>query len=249
MTGRKPDGYPVPGRLVERVLVKRNNPTMLDVYGHWWVEVDGDESYGWWPAVRPVGLRRGLRGVAGVLNGVGATDGGSPRRDPHHGELADHIFHPAALDDRSDGRIVDAVRAFAAAFRGEWRWSTRPTVNCRSFQLDLLAAAGLAEPPGYLHTRGLGCPFLAPIRRARTSTRAETASSHDPSVGAGAGRLVGDVDLRAGTKGDAVETHRLHELVDDLVGPPRDHRGDDARLEVVPQHDAVRPLERALDRR
>ncbi len=166
MTGPTPQALPVPGRLVERVLVKRNNPTMLDVYGHWWVEVDGDESYGWWPAVRSVGLRRGLRGVPGVLNGVGATDGGGPTRDPHHGELADHIFHPAALDDRSDEHIVDTVRAFAAGFRGGWRWSTRPTVNCRSFQLDLLTAAGLTEPPGYVHTRGVGCPFLAPIRRA-----------------------------------------------------------------------------------
>lgn len=166
MTSPAPDLRPGPGRLVERVLVKRNNPSVLDVYGHWWVEVDGDESYGWWPAVRAVGLRRGLRGVPGVLNGVGATDGGGPTRDPHHGELADHIFHPSALDDRSDEDVVDAVRTFAVAFQGGWRWSTRATVNCRSFQLDLLTAAGLTEPPGYLHTRGVGCPFLAPIRRA-----------------------------------------------------------------------------------
>lgn len=44
MTSPAPCPRHGPGRLVERVLVKRNNPTMLDVYGHWWVEVDDDGS-------------------------------------------------------------------------------------------------------------------------------------------------------------------------------------------------------------
>ncbi len=150
---------------MERVVVKRNNPRLFDVYGHWWIEIDGEESYGWWPSIRPVGIVRGLRGVRGVLNGQGANPDATATRDPHHGELADHVFHPVRTHTCSDEAVVRDLRRFATTFNGEWRWSTRPTVNCRSFQLDLLAAAGLTEPAGYEHTRGDGCPFLAPIRR------------------------------------------------------------------------------------
>lgn len=150
-----------------RVVVKRNNPTLLDVYGHWWVEIDEVESYGWWPAVRPVPVAKAIRGVPGALNGVGGPHGGSPTIDPRHGELADHAFHPATRGDRSDDQIVAAIRRFAATFDGGWRWSIRPTVNCRSFQADLLTAAGLVVPDGYAHSAGAGCPFLATPRRWR----------------------------------------------------------------------------------
>lgn len=153
------------GRLVERVVVKRNNPRLIDVYGHWWIEMDGVESYGWWPTVRPVSLRAAVGGVPGVLNGIGGPDGGTWSVDPRHGELADHAFHPAAADRRTDDEVVDAARRFASDFTGGWRYSLRPTVNCRSFQTDLLAAAGLEVPAGYRHTGGVGCPFLAPLRR------------------------------------------------------------------------------------
>jgi len=149
------------------MVVKRNNPSLLDVYGHWWVEIDGVESYGWWPAARPLSIPKALRGVAGVLNGMGGPGGGRPTVDPRHGELADHAFHPVTCAGRTDGEIVAAVRAFATAYTGGWRWSTKPTVNCRSFQGDLLAAAGLVVPDGYGHTAAAGCPFLAPPRRWR----------------------------------------------------------------------------------
>ncbi len=159
-------------RTVERVVVKRNNPTFLDVYGHWWVEIDEVESYGWWPAVRPVPVASAIRGVPGVLNGLGALDGGSPTVDPRHGELADHAFHPVVVDDRSDSHIVAAIRRFGVTFDGGWRWSIRPTVNCRSFQADLLATAGLVVPHGYAHSAGAGCPFLASPRRWRAQVLA-----------------------------------------------------------------------------
>lgn len=152
-------------RLVALVVVKRNNPTLTDAYGHWWVEVDGVESYGWWPSVRSVSLLNALRGVPGVLNQVGGPGDGTPTVDPRHGELADHAFHPVTESDETDEKIVDAIHRFATAFAGEWRWSTGPAVNCRSFQVDLLAAAGLAVPDGYKHSAGAGCPFLAPPRR------------------------------------------------------------------------------------
>ena len=34
-------------RVVEFVTVKRNAPLAGRSYGHWWVELDGVESYGW----------------------------------------------------------------------------------------------------------------------------------------------------------------------------------------------------------
>ena len=154
-------------RRVTRVVVKRNNPRLVDPYGHWWIEIDGVESYGWWPAVHPVSIASALRGVPGVLNGVGGPAGGSPTVDPRHSERADHGFHPTAIGGCADEEVITALRRFAATFEGGWRWSFRPTVNCRSFQADLLAAAGLAVPDGYGHTGGAGCPFLAPLRRWR----------------------------------------------------------------------------------
>ena len=154
-------------RTVARVVVKRNNPRLLDAYGHWWVEIDEVESYGWWPALRPVPVAKAIRGLPGVLNGVGGPNGGTPTADPRHGELADHAFHPVTWGDRSDDQIIAAMRSFAATFDGGWRWSIRPTVNCRSFQADLLTAAGLVVPDGYAHSAGAGCPFLAPPRRWR----------------------------------------------------------------------------------
>ncbi len=151
-------------RVLEFVTVKRNVPLTGRSYGHWWLELDEDESYGWWPA-RPVGLVGLLRGTGGVLNGLGVADGGSPSRDPNHGLLADYEFHPVLLADRADRGVRAALRAFARDFKGGWRWSTRPTMNCRLFQLALMDAADLVDGTGNYRTRGAGCPALAPIRR------------------------------------------------------------------------------------
>lgn len=152
-------------RCVRVIMVKRTNPRWLDWYGHWWVELGDDESYGWWPDRRPVGLFAAVKGVPGRLNGVGVCPGGAPTRDPRHGELADHAFYPDATDDRSDEDVVAAIRAFAGAYQGEWRWSRRGHGgNCRTFQHKLLSAAGLSVPAGYRHTQG-GCPFLGLARR------------------------------------------------------------------------------------
>ncbi len=129
------------------------------------------------PATRPISIPRALRGVAGVLNG-GGPGGGSHTVDPRHGELADHAFHPVSRAGRTDEEIIAAIRSFATTYTGRWRWSTKPTVNCRSFQADLLAAAGLAVPDGYAHTAGAGCPFLARPRRWRRQI-ARRRADHD----------------------------------------------------------------------
>src|SRR5215211_1052478 len=56
-------------RALRFITVKRINPRVGDTFGHWWIEMDGVESYGWWPARRPVGLRIFLFGTKGTLNG------------------------------------------------------------------------------------------------------------------------------------------------------------------------------------
>lgn len=151
------------------VVVKRRSPRLRDGYGHWWVELDGVESYGWWPSPCPVRLPGLLRGTGGVLNG---DAGGRRRRDPKHGEPADHELHPVLVARRSDWQVRRDIRRFAREFEGGWRWTVRrPAANCRSFQLALLAAAALVEDDRSRSSRGRGCWFLAPLRAARCRLR------------------------------------------------------------------------------
>ncbi len=152
-------------RVVDFVVAKRNLPLTWRSYGHWWLEVDDAESYGWWPRVCPAGLKDLVLGTTGVLNGVGSSPDGSPTRDPNHGVLADYAFSPVLVDDCSDDELRLRIRAFAATFSGGWKWSTRPTMNCRLFQLAMFDAVGLVDGTGNYRSRGNGCPALAPVRR------------------------------------------------------------------------------------
>lgn len=152
-------------RALDFVRVKRNVALAWRSYGHWWIEVDGTESYGWWPTRLPIGALDMFRGVPGVLNAVGIDPEGMPTRDPNHGLPADHAFHPLLVVASSDDEVRVAIRRVAAAIRGEWRWSTRPALNCHTFQLALFDAVGLVEGTGNYHTRGGGCPALWPGRR------------------------------------------------------------------------------------
>ncbi len=150
---------------MEFITAKRNVPLAGRSYGHWWTELDDEESYGWWPGATSVGLITAIRGTTGVLNGLGATTGGSPTRDPSHGLIADYEFHPLLLIPRTDDELRIAMRRFASTFTGGWRWSTRPTMNCRLFQLAMFDEVGLVDGTGNYHSRGRGCPALAPARR------------------------------------------------------------------------------------
>lgn len=163
----------VDARVLEFVTVKRNVPLTWRSYGHWWVELDTDESYGWWPGRIPLGFTTMVRGTTGVLNGVGITTYGTPTRDPNHGLPADYEFHPVLITGSSDDEVRAAIRTFAARFVGDWRWSTRPTMNCRLFQLALMDTAGLVDGTGNYHTRGAGCPALAPVRRTTARVTGE----------------------------------------------------------------------------
>lgn len=151
-------------RAVEFLKAKRNLPLTWRSYGHWWLEVDDEESCGWWPT-GSVGLAGVLRGTSGVLNGLGSASGGSPTRDPNHGLPGDHEFSPILIVDRTDDEVRDIIRSFASTFAGEWKWSTQPTMNCRLFQLAMFDAVGLVDGTGNYRSRGAGCPGLAPVRR------------------------------------------------------------------------------------
>lgn len=154
-------------RTLTFLTVKRTGPRLFSPYGHWWIEA-GMESYGWWPD-RPLRLRHWFTGTGGCLNGTWLNRHASPTRDALHGVPADHRFHPMLIRDKSDEQVRRDIRAFAQAYQGnwgwQWPWSNRPVQNCRTFQLDLFAAVGLAEPPGLLFTHGSGCPFIFPARR------------------------------------------------------------------------------------
>ena len=145
------------------VTVKRDNPTLRDLYGHWWVEA-GDESWGWWPGAVPVGLRQLAGGTDGVLNGAGLIGrNGTWSRDAQHGQPAAHAFHPVLTVALTDEQVADRLRAYAHGYDGRWRWAwTRRAEHdtCRSFQDGLLRAAGLTEGLEHLASRGSGCPFL-----------------------------------------------------------------------------------------
>jgi len=159
---------PDPPRSLPFLTVKRTNPR-FGTFGHWWIELDGVESYGWWPQRCPLRLRDFVRGGRGALNGItGSCAGGSSSRDPHHLETGEHEFHPVLTTRKSDRRVRAEIRAFASAFESGWRWSTKPETNdCRTFQVRMMNAIGLIEPGEHTESRGRGCPFLA-LFRSRT---------------------------------------------------------------------------------
>lgn len=125
-----------------------------DPYGHWWTET-GDlvenvwmpqESYGWWPN-QQVGLKKTLRGVPGVLNAPWA--GGSPMKDPHHGQGSDVTFHPVMDVDDSEryeivrNSVIGKIKSFAHGFSGKWNWRFGWGQNCHTFQKELMSEVGL----------------------------------------------------------------------------------------------------------
>lgn len=165
-----PTTYGAPRSLLY-MTVKRNNTSWRALYGHWWVELDDGESYGWWPVSVPLRLRDLVRGTDGVLNGVGLLGmKGSWSRDPNHGQPAVHAFHPVLQVVKSDEQVRHEIGRFARAYRTRWRWhwsSRRHAGTCRGFQDDLCTAVGLNDGDGQLHTRGSGCPFMYQVRRPR----------------------------------------------------------------------------------
>jgi hypothetical protein len=161
-------------RVLTWIVVKRIDPRLPNTWGHWWVELDDQESYGWWPRPCPMGWKGAVLGSDGCLNGMGTSAGGAASRDAYHGEEPDHWFHPTLLVDKSDDQVRAEIRAFARShvggFRWQWWWLRGGAQNCRTFQDGMFEAVGLFEEPEYLYTRGSGCPFMFPFRRVKWRT-------------------------------------------------------------------------------
>lgn len=121
---------------ISSIVLKRKHIDLgaSDKYGHWWFEIGGTESYGWWPKY-PVGAWDTLLGVDGELNGT-TTFLGQATRDPHHGDEADEEFHPIVdpNDTRSEIQIMDCLRKFAISYSGKWQWALGFGQNCHTFQ-------------------------------------------------------------------------------------------------------------------
>ena len=111
-------------------------------YGHWWIEIDGAESYGWWPHLG-VGPWETLRGVPGSLNGQGPQFRGTPTRDPHHGDTAEEMFHPAVHSGKPAAAIKSSIRSFAQSYSGKWSWPWGQ--NCHSFQEAMMEQVRLSK--------------------------------------------------------------------------------------------------------
>ena len=163
------DAGPAGRRPLPFLVVKRTNPRLRQLYGHWWIEMDRVESYGWWPD-RPLRVWHWFTGAGGVLNGIGLHRRATPGRDALHRVPADHRFTPVLVVDKTDDAVRREIRAFAATYTGDWRWSwpwtRRPTQNCRTFQQALFTAVGIEESDELLYTHGPGCPVMFPVRRA-----------------------------------------------------------------------------------
>jgi len=137
-----------------------------DGYGHWWTEIDGTESYGWWPKAPVPGLLETIFSVEGEMNA--RYFGGTATTDPHHGDAAEEEFHPwraevsatvtklkygKAKDTKcpcaSEEQIKDCVQAFVKDYAAtHTRWSYPLGNNCHSFQRDLMNACCLKKRRG-----------------------------------------------------------------------------------------------------
>lgn len=158
-------------RVLTWAVVKRIDPRLPNTWGHWWIELDGEESYGWWPTPCPMGWKGAMLGSDGCLNGIGTANKGTATRDAYHGLEPDHWFHPTLVVEKSDEQVRAEIRAFAhrhvGGFCWRWPWLRQRECNCRTFQQEMFAAVGLFEEPQHLHTQGPGCPFMYPFRAVK----------------------------------------------------------------------------------
>ncbi|MTJ08113.1 DUF4157 domain-containing protein, partial [Anabaena sp. UHCC 0204] len=133
-------------RTLDFITMKRKHIQLRgdDKYGHWWTEIDSNESYGWWPKYPVGGIKQTLFGVDGELNGM-TSFGGSATKDPHHGDSAPDVFHPVYKGTKTDTEIKADIRSFASSYSGEWRWTFGFGQNCHTFQESLMKSVGIKQ--------------------------------------------------------------------------------------------------------
>lgn len=152
---------PRPGRTVETVTCKRRHIDLgQGQMGHWWTEINGNESYAWWPKSEG-SVWDALFGTEGELNAVSHPSmGGTPTRDPYHGQAAEESFHPKCTDPAMDDSAIHSkMRTYAQGYSGSWRWTLGGT-DCHVFQERMLGAASCREPSS-LDSLGGGEPMVA----------------------------------------------------------------------------------------
>jgi hypothetical protein len=144
------------GERVDFIKIKRIQMLRhADQYGHWWVEVDGKESFGWWPQ-DSVSKSETVTGVPGELNQ-------GQQQDPHHGDNADVEFHPAVAEDVTEDEIRRRLKDFASSYSGDWQWVGGYGQNCHSFQRELMNKVGLVnehDPVGLFANKKGQCVIL-----------------------------------------------------------------------------------------
>ena len=131
-------------RLVKNIKIFRIDMDLPDDYGHWWVEIGSDESYGWWPQF-PTGGPGALTGVDGELNGQ-THFGGTPTQDPHHGDRwGVNTFNLYTKDGKTSTGVINSVRNYAKNYSGSWSWPFGQ--NCHSFQEGFIEQFNLTTDP------------------------------------------------------------------------------------------------------
>jgi len=112
------------------------DPGDADLYGHWWVEIDNNEAYGWWPDGQ-VSFTETIQGVDGILNW-------GDDQDPHLGDDGNEEFSPVidADDPRTTDDIIACIRDFAENYgtkHPKWSYPARGNMgNCHTFQEDMM---------------------------------------------------------------------------------------------------------------
>ncbi len=129
------------------------SPSKADDWGHYWTEINGKESYGWWPNNQVASPWDAVTGVGGSLNGIGGNtfSGGSATRDPHHGFPATSSFHPSTAGSHKKScreicdEAADCFRTYAkeqSKSNDSWRY---PGNSCQDFQEEGFKRCGLRE--------------------------------------------------------------------------------------------------------
>ena len=115
-----------------------------DKYGRWWIELNNNESYGWWPD-RYVNIWDTLTSVPGILNGQPpAPFGGTEKTDPHHADTADISIQTYVIShERTISETIMDIRNFANNYSGTLSWPFGQ--NFHSFQNSMVNSVRLIK--------------------------------------------------------------------------------------------------------
>lgn len=162
--------------------LRRRGEEDQDAFGHWWLELDYFESFGWWPKGGISKSAQAIRGVEGVMND------GEGQRDPHHGDYAPRT-RLACLNTKDkegsiqfgigfsvkckelkhkypnsfEGVVKNCIRSAAKWFANHkppFRWKWPGEYNCHNFQLWLLDACCLRTGPRLTRKERRGYQFI-----------------------------------------------------------------------------------------